>query len=160
VVYVVVIHSSRLSEFHANLRSDLIPAWGRFTIVENSLRDCLVDQVNAGFAATSPQTKLLMGIMDDSTSPQSWDNLVLGSVPDVDEACVVQYATGSARNADLIVSGAVTRKRYEDVGYALYSTFAKAQWDDIYSNENSRANLEHGLKTYRRREAAGFHDDV
>ncbi len=194
VEYVVVVHQSRYQEFTQNYPfRELTNQWGYFKVVVNNggqETDNVVCQVNKGFAATSPETKLLLGIMDDSTAPEGWDLDVLKSVPDLDGEYVAQYSTGSPRDADLIVAGAMTRKRYEAVGYCLHPdylsmyadddmtrtakqdgvyvdarhleflhmhpNFGRSEWDDIYSNENSQANLLRGITTFNRRKAQGW----
>lgn len=133
VEYVLVVHECRFAEFVDSKWRDKVPEWGLFRVVCNMFRDCVVDQVNLGFKKAHHSTKLLLGIMDDSTAPPNWDAQVLASVPDLDGEYVAHYSSGSPRDTDLIVAGAMTRKRYEAKGFCLHPDYISLYADDDFT---------------------------
>src|ERR1700722_8400877 len=76
VEYILVVHHSRyekLEEYLPFYCADVVQSeagWGRFTVVINYGRDCLVDQSNAGVAAASGE--IILGNQDDMRYPAHW----------------------------------------------------------------------------------------
>jgi len=133
VEYVLSVHESRLEEFMDNERGRLgHPAWGRFKVVTNHGPDTNVSQVN--FAASHTTGKLIIGTMDDLFAPRHWDDLVIAAVPDIEGEYIVQFSTGSVRDAEpLINAGVLTRKRYERYGYIGHPSYESMYVDDDMS---------------------------
>jgi hypothetical protein len=190
VEYILVVHESRWDEFWGTGTNAVDISWGSTNVIKNPYRDCVVDQLNVGCAAADKSSKVLIATMDDLRAPKDWDRLIVESFPDLDTPHVVQYSSCSPRDGDLIVAGAITRARYESVGYCLHPDytsmyadddfttvarrdgvmleakniqfehlhpgFGKGQWDEIYENQNSEANLKHGIETFKRRIKEGF----
>ena len=85
--YILVVHCSRgwVGLLTGNTR------FGRFTVVTNYGRDCLVDQCNAGLLAASGE--IVMANQDDMRYPPHWDTEILKLLPDTSKAMCVQAHT-------------------------------------------------------------------
>lgn len=150
IEYVLIVHASRWSEFWENfggdapdtdrviLTSPSIDLWGSFLVIKNSGRDCVVDQINCGAAASTGQ--LLVGVMDDLEAPARWDEKLTRCLPrgthcgkeglDFDGEYVIDL-TGEP--SDWIVYSALTRKRFERYGYILHPDFESMYSDNYFS---------------------------
>ena len=138
---------------------------GSFRYVMNTLRDCVVDQLNV--AAEASSGKILMGIMDDLEPPEHWDTLVLEALPttepepparwklevDLDGEYVFDL-TGEPNSH--IVYGACTRKRYERQGYALNPAF-ESMYADNFQDWEARRDEKQGLCKVIDARHLGFH---
>lgn len=102
-------------------------------LVRNTGRDCVVDQINAGAAASTGE--LLLGIMDDLEAPEHWDTKLLALIDDagVDGYCPEAVIDLTGEPTEWIVYSALTRKRYEKLGYILHPEFESMYADNHYS---------------------------
>ena len=138
VEYILVVHSSRWKQFWPSdfYNNADVRFWGRLRIVENTGRDCVVDQLNAGAKAATGV--VLMGAMDDMYPPQDWDLKILeamcgprdsqGNFPGIsalDRETILVCGTGAGveRDRELMIAGAVTKNRVDRIGYLLDPDF-------------------------------------
>ena len=99
--YIVIVHESRLRDFWNSFTwgdavAPWLSKWGRFTVVVNHGRDCVVDQVNEGLKAATGE--ILIGTMDDLFAPQDWDTKLSAFVPDTSQPVALHCLTGSKRD--------------------------------------------------------------
>lgn len=140
VEYIVVVHHSRVSMFYHELsevRSDcsILPVasrsmWGRFTVVVNYGRDCLVDQCNAGQIAASGEIQCWN--QDDMRYPDHWDTEILKLLPDTSILACVQASTDGTRR-DLLTLPVIATKRLTDAIGMLSSEYESMYCDDEWS---------------------------
>ncbi len=167
VEYILVVHESRWEAFWQEVKligewaQDADGVWDRSglfqpnyspvqldlmrfgwnLVIKNRGRDCVVDQINAGAAASSG--KLLIGIMDDLEAPQHWDVGLLLSLwpdhptteviaPELDREAVIDL-TGEP--TEHIVYGALARARYEKQGFILHPEFESMFADNYFSHQ-------------------------
>lgn len=169
IEYILMVHESRRDEFdeqplgrvHFASRSYSPPGWREFTVVSNHKRDCVVDQLNT--AAEASEGLLLMGVMDDFYPPEHWDTLIIESLPkvpvpnvkpawpnvlspDFDGEYVIVCSSGAtaARDLELMIAGADTRKRYERYGYILDPAF-ESMYSDNWRAFQARRDEQNGL---------------
>ena len=148
VEYLVGVHESRWADV-PDRRPDAACKWGKFSFWCNHKRDCVVDQLN--WLAQNSVGKLLVGTMDDYYPPEHWDTLLLtatllgapGSGWD-EEEYQLWCSSGSPRDSELIVAGAMTRKRYERYGWCLDPDFESMFADDWHTFVAKR-DAEQGL---------------
>ncbi len=128
----------------------------RCKVVRNTDRDCVVDQINT--AAEHSHGKLISGVMDDLRAPEHWDTLLLEGVGypwrnaeqcgsrALDVELIILCGSGATpeRDRELMICGALTRKRYERYGFILDPDF-----ESMYSDNWQR-------HVARRDEAAGL----
>ena len=114
VEYIVVVHESRARDFR--LHDGLLwAAFGRFTVVVNYGRDCLVDQCNAGQLAMSGE--ILVGNQDDMRYPEHWDTEILKLIPDTSKLVCVRAKSDGAPRPDLLTLPTIaTRALVEAIG--------------------------------------------
>lgn len=178
IEYVLVVHESRWQEFMDNLpvlaagEFDLhsakvinhpafstiilhMPWFGELKIVRNTGRDCVVDQINAGAAASTGH--VILGMMDDLEAPKMWDVLLDELVrphirkgkpiegtglryevfhieemePDWSRPFIIDL---TGEDSNWIVYGAMTRARYEDQGFVLHPDFESMSADNYFSH--------------------------
>jgi len=160
IEYILVVHESRLLEFDEQPLGR-VHGWREFTAVTNRKRDCVVDQLNA--AAEASEGLLLMGVMDDFYPPQHWDTLIIEALPKVaapnvnpawpevivpdfegEYTIVCSSGTSPARDLELMIAGADTRKRYERYGYVLDSDF-ESMFSDNWRAFQARRDEKDGL---------------
>ena len=119
VEYIVVVHVSRLSDFwrvmqeHVNMAFNRTQ-WGRFQVVTNFGRDCLVDQCNAGQLAA--QGEIILDNQDDMRYPEHWDTEISKLIPDTSQAICIQARTDGARKDLLTIPGIQTRALMRKIG--------------------------------------------
>jgi hypothetical protein len=166
--YIVAVHESRWEEF----LKGIMPLPGGdglyiftpepdgmdgqvvypFRIVKNTKRDCMVDQTNCAFEASTGL--LLTGAADDYYPPEHWDTLLLEAraayrmgdrkmdAPPLleEDECVILCSTGATpeRDRELMIGGAVTRKVIERRGYCLDPDFESMWSDNWWAFENRR----------------------
>jgi hypothetical protein len=132
VEYIVVVHQSRIQAFHESLRKIMFPFyfWGRFIIVQNDGRDCLVDQVNAGQLAATGE--ILVGNQDDMRFPPHWDTEILKLLPDTSILACVQAATDGTRR-DLLTIPTIATKRLADAIGLISDEYESMCSDDEFS---------------------------
>ena len=163
IEYVLAVHSSRWEAFSADMdtsRDFIKRGWQRWQAYNNTERDCVVDQLNC--AARHSRGKLLVGTMDDYYPPEHWDTLLLEAVgaadlarpelargilvgqlksprlqeyleKNLDREFQLWFSSGSPRDKELIVAGAMTRKRYERYGFVLDPDFESMFADDWHT---------------------------
>ena len=148
VEYILVVHSSRWKQFWPSdfYNNADVRFWGRLRIVENTGRDCVVDQLNAGAKAATGV--VLMGAMDDMYPPQDWDLKILeamcgprdsqGNFPGIgalDRETILVCGTGAGveRDRELMIAGAVTKNRVDRIGYLLDPDFESMFADNMYA---------------------------
>lgn len=138
-----------------------IEPWGRVRVVLNTGRDCVVDQVNA--AARASTGKVLFGVMDDLRAPAHWDTLILETLmgcpiqefqPEPFYGAPAGYLEGNAivlcssgapveRDRELMICHAMTRVRYETLGYVLDPDF-ESMFADNWSAWQARDDVRRG----------------
>jgi hypothetical protein len=160
IEYVLSVHESRWEEFWDSeicdlyrrnavqdgpvFRFDYPQCLSRITVIKNTQRDCNVDQLNN--CAAHATGKLFVGVMDDFFPPEHWDTLLLDTLCeqgtevdaeflDLDSERIVLCASGATpeRDRELMIAGAVTRKRYERYGYCLDPDFESMFADNWYA---------------------------
>jgi len=187
VEYVLVVHHSRIASFYSNLSILMVGrTWGRFQVVVNYGRDCVVDQCNAGLLACSGE--IVLGIMDDLAAPPSWDTRILEAIPDTGEA--VCLGCNPRQRPDLLTLPTIaTRVLIDQIGpispeyESMFSdnewsikarqlgqvrevamffehrhpiTNGAAQMDEVYVLQNSKWAYNLGKAVFESRQAAGF----
>jgi hypothetical protein len=87
IEYILVVHVSRMNAFCANAYrwgwSNPEKTLGRFVVVTNYGRDCLVDQRNAGYLAATGEIQRWNH--DDMRYPEHWDAEILKSIADTSQ---------------------------------------------------------------------------
>jgi hypothetical protein len=130
----------------------LFAPWGDVTVARNCNRDCVVDQTNAAFEASSG--RLIVGIQDDFFPPEHWDTLLLEALVRrqypaeeftigdsvLDECVHVLCSSGQSieRERELMIAGMVTRPVFERRGYVLDPDFESMFADNWWAFENRR----------------------
>lgn len=174
VEYVLSVHHSRWHEFWQNafrmrdasaskvvrIETDggscflQFEGWGSVKVVKNSGRDCVVDQLNA--AAAEATGKVFVGVQDDCFPPEHWDTRILGALPwdarfaevrpALDSELILVCSTGAApeRDRELMIAGAMTRKRYERYGFILDPAF-ESMFSDNWQAFQARRDAAAGL---------------
>ena len=139
VEYVIAVHTSRWEEFHNGpLGAPVFPKWGAVRVVRNYGRDCVVDQCNV--AAAASDGLVLHGVCDDTYPPKHWDTLLLeGLQYRITEPLVLHCGSGSPRDNELLVCGAITRARYQEVGFILPPQFESMYADDFVTRLHREA---------------------
>jgi hypothetical protein len=181
IEYILVVHQSRALQFSGRW----FP-FGKFTLVINYGRDCLVDQGNTGrLAATGG---ILIGGMDDLFFPPHWDTRIAAAVPDSSQRIAVHCLTGSPRDHELFVPSVFTKALSDAMGPTdpayesmftddeatilfrklgkivdtdirfehKHPAFGTAEMDEVYSIENRMEAYRRGKAVFDRRRAAGF----
>lgn len=111
--YILVVHFKRLDllwTFMEHAR----PYFGRFTVVVNTGRDCLVDQCNAGLLAA--QGEIHCWNQDDMRYPEHWDSEILKLIPDTRRKVCVQARTDGSRRDLLTLPAILTRTLADEIG--------------------------------------------
>jgi len=191
VEYILVVHSSRIER--AQLQFDswfennwCVGAFGRFTVVVNYGRDCLVDQSNAGIEAATGE--ILVGNQDDMRFPQGWDTELSRLIPDTSELVCIQARTDGSRRDLLTIPMICTRSLSRLIGTVssdyesmfsddewsmkawrlgkvvqsplyfehLHFTVGKSEMDSVYELENRKEAYAKGWEVFQARKAAGF----
>jgi hypothetical protein len=191
VEYILVVHHSRAGEFWgvADLWADGLhhtPEWGRFTVVTNYGRDCLVDQCNAGQLAATGEIHCWN--QDDMRYPEHWDTEIRKLIPDTSELIAIQARTDGSRADLLTIPTIATRPLVEAIGLIspdYESMFSDDEWsakawrlgsivksslyfqhlhpvngtaemDEVYALENRQEAYKVGFDVFQKRKAAGF----
>lgn len=189
VEYIVIVHESRIAAFWEELASPPIvamPEWGRFTVVVNHGRDCVVDQCNEGLKAATGE--ILIGTMDDLFAPEHWDTRLAAFIPDTSKPVALHCLTGSKRDNQIFNPACETKvlrdllgpicPEYEgmfvDDEYTLkikhygvvvetgvkfehyHPIFGTAKFDPVYELQNRKESYEVGRRVFEKRWAAGF----
>ena len=189
--YIVVVHASRIATYYDYLwaHSPLSAGgstWGRFTVVVNYDRDCLVDQCNA--AALAARGEIIVGNQDDMRFPEHWDTEILKLIPDTSARVCLQAQTDGARPDLLTIPTIATRVLLDAMGpispeyesmYCdddqseqlrrlgtvlpcdlyfrhLHPANGTAHMDDVYAQENREEAYRIGQQVFWKRKAAGF----
>jgi hypothetical protein len=201
VEYIVAVHHSRLRAFWASFSQESypdapcimsesfepgLPECGRFQVVTNYGRDCLVDQCNAAQLASTGE--IIVGNQDDMRFPEHWDTEILKLLPDTSIPMCVQAHTDGGRRDLLTIPTIATRVLVEQIGMLstdyesmfsddewsikawkmggvipsklyfqhLHPTNGTAKIDSIYEIENRPEAYNAGWETFQRRKALGF----
>ena len=181
VEYILVVHHSRRP-----LASGFPSKFGRFMVVTNYARDCLVDQCNAGLLAASGEIQCWN--QDDMRYPEHWDTEILKLIPDTSKAICVQARTDGSRKDLLTLPTIATRVLIEQIGLIsseYESMFSDDEWsikvrkfgglipstlyfqhlhpvnktaemDSVYALENREEAYKVGWETFQKRKALGF----
>ena len=185
VEYVLIVHESRIAEMWANLiRWGAAPAWGRFTVVVNHGRDCIVDQANAGVVAASGE--ILIWSMDDLCAPDNWDAKLCAL--QVDTSQPIAFNCGETQRGAVLMPQIETRVLARAIGLCstdYLSMFGDNEWteqarryghvvetdvrfehrhpihktaetDAVYQLENSDESYSRGRAVFDKRKALGF----
>ena len=129
VEYVLAVHASRWEDFqHGPLGAPKFPGWGSVRVVRNEGRDSCVDQLNV--AAAASDGLILSGVSDDMYPPAHWDTLIRAALPSLDKPYCLHCSSGSPRDKDLMIAGAMTRARYQEIGFVLPPQFESMFSDD------------------------------
>ena len=143
--YILVVHVSRIPDLempwcranriHTSLRGtgDVPPdsLFGRFTVVTNFDRDCLVDQCNAGQLAASGE--ILIGNQDDMRYPDHWDTRIAELIPDTSQKVCIQAHTDGWSRPDLLTIPSILTKALQDEIGALSTEYESMYLDDEWS---------------------------
>jgi hypothetical protein len=183
VEYILVVHVSRMM---AVMVVPIPAGLGRFTVVTNFGRDCLVDQCNAGQLAMSGE--ILVGNQDDMRFPEHWDTEIAKLIPDTREPYAVQSHTDAGRRDLLTIPTIATRPLVELIGMLsteYESMFSDDEWsikawklggvipsklyfehrhpskgtattDAVYQLENRKEAYDIGYEVFQKRKALGF----
>ncbi len=189
VEYIVVVHESRRHAFNVEAENWRLRAtwnFGRFTVVTNFGRDCLVDQCNAGLLAA--QGEIIAWNQDDMRYPSHWDTEIAKLVPDRSKAFCVQARTDGSRKDLLTLPTICTRVLHEQIGLLpteYESMYSDDEWsmkawklagvipsnlyfqhfhpvngtaasDAVYELENRQEAYRVGLEVFEKRKALGF----
>ena len=192
VEYIVIVHESRIGEFWSSFGEDQDVGysnpggWGRFTVVVNHGRDCVVDQVNEGLKAATGE--ILIGTMDDLFAPEGWDSKLSAFVPDTSQPVALHCLTGSKRDNQIFNPACHTKVVQDLIGpispeyesmfvddeYTLkirqhanvvetglmfehrHPIFGTAKTDEVYELQNRREAYDVGRRVFERRMAQGF----
>jgi len=182
VEYILVVHHSRMGPV---LEGGTF-GFGRFTVVTNYGRDCLVDQCNAGQLAASGE--IVIGNQDDMRFPEHWDTEILKLLPDTSIPMCVQARTDGSRKDLLTIPTIATRVLVEQIGLMstdYESMFSDDEWsikahkfagivpstlyfqhlhpvnktaesDAVYDLENRQEAYNVGWETFQKRKTLGF----
>lgn len=192
VEYVIVVHHSRVLNFWAGKLDVPLPpgihsnGWGRFVVVTNFGRDCLVDQCNA--AQLASRGEIIVGNQDDMRFPEHWDTEIAKLIPDTSLPLCVQAHTDGGRKDLLTIPTIATRVLVEQIGMLstdyesmfsddewsikawkmggvipsrlyfqhLHPTNGTAKIDSVYELENRPEAYNAGWETFQRRKDLGF----
>lgn len=181
--YILVVHESRA--VYLNDARMHFP-FGRFQIVINYGRDCLVDQCNAGQLAATGE--IILGNQDDMRYPEHWDTEILKLFPDTSQLVAVQARTDGGRADLLTIPTIATHRLVKAIGLIsteYESMFSDDEWsakawrlgsivksslyfqhlhpvngtaetDSVYALENRDEAYKVGFEVYQKRKAAGF----
>src|SRR5271157_2892278 len=127
VEYILVVHHSRIMQFHEMSLQYADLRFGRFTVVTNYDRDCVVDQSNAGQIAASGE--IILGNQDDMRYPEHWDTEIAKIIPDTSKLVAMQARTDGGRKDLLCIPTIATRTLMETIG--LCST----EYESMYSDD-------------------------
>lgn len=129
--YVLVVHHSRIAAFWA---SEAIGAFspyvGRFSVIVNYDRDCLVDQCNAGLLAAS--NDIHVWNQDDMRFPEHWDSEILQLIPDASQRVCVKARTDGDRDELLTLPTIATKALAQFIG-PLSPEYISMYSDDEWS---------------------------
>jgi hypothetical protein len=185
VEYILVVHHSRIQGMFG-LPAFTPRLFGRFTVVTNYGRDCLVDQCNAGQLAASGE--IIVGNQDDMRFPEHWDTEILSLIPDASQPLCIQAHTDGGRKDLLTIPTIATRVLVEQIGLLsteYESMFSDDEWsikawkfagvipsklyfqhlhpvnkmakeDSVYALENRKEAYNVGWETFQKRKALGF----
>jgi hypothetical protein len=158
IEYVLAVHKSRWQTFRDG--EMFVGAFGSDEVDTVNLgRDCVVDQLNE--AALASTGAILMGIQDDIFPPQGWDTMLLdafefdvgpigasvnakGDTSLPEAAAVFSSGATPERDRELMIAGAITRKRYERYGHILDPDF-ESMYADNYNAWRIRRDADAGL---------------
>ena len=188
VEYVLVVHASRIKAFWRGFGGlqHAAEGWGRFIVTVNHGRDCLVDQCNAAYLATSGD--IIVGNQDDMRYPIDWDADIAEAIPDPSQLICLEAQTDGKRPDLLTIPTIATRPLTEAIGalspeydgmYSdnewslrarqlgtvipiaihfdhLHPAHGLGAMDEVYRQENSETAYKTGLETFARRMALGF----
>src|ERR1700690_3460031 len=114
VEYLLIVHNSDLPDLWKQLSRHAPEAWGRFSIVQNSDRNLLVYQCNAGLRAASGE--IILFLEDDLFAPQGWDTKLAEAAGDTSIPQALHCLTGSPRDNELFLPTCYTRSLGELIG--------------------------------------------
>ena len=192
VEYILVVHQSRVQAFWMALQErsdtlmDVCSKWGKFTVVTNYGRDCLVDQCNAGHLAMTGE--ILVGNQDDMRYPEHWDTEIAKLIPDTSKlVCVLAKHDG--REDLFTLPTIITKTLADEMGpispeydgmfsddefslkvqsmaqaliisplyfQHLHPANGTAELDEVYRQENRLQAYRQGYEVFERRKAQGF----
>ena len=191
VEYILVVHQSRVQAFWMALQErsdtlmDVCSKWGKFTVVTNYGRDCLVDQCNAGQLAMTGE--ILVGNQDDMRYPEHWDTEIAKLIPNTSRLVCVQ-AKHDGRADLLTLPTIITKALADEYGpispeydgmfsdgefsyripemaeiipsslyfQHLHPANGTAELDEVYRQENRLQAYRQGYEVFERRKAQGF----
>ena len=186
VEYILIVHYSRMSSYRSEGLYFGARPWGRFTVIVNYGRDCLVDQWNAGVSAASGE--IVIYNQDDIRFPPHWDTEVSKLIPDTSKLACVQAQTDGARRDLLVFPSIATQPLMRAIGLLssdyesmfsddewsakarllgtviqsslrfehLHPSSGRAQMDAVYGMESSDEAYRIGRAAFERRSAARF----
>lgn len=117
VEYILVVHESRVGDSWDSMSDEFgswLPTCGRFTVVTNYGRDCIVDQCNAGLLAASGD--ILISTQDDMRFPPRWDSQIAALIPDASRLIAVQARNNNVRSDLLNIPSICTRALQYAIG--------------------------------------------
>jgi hypothetical protein len=132
--YILVVHETRVIDFYRYLKEYWPLKWGRFTVVTNHGRDCLVDQCNA--AGLAAQGEIIVGNQDDMRFPEHWDSEILKLIPDTSKMVCVKAKTDGAPRPDLLTIPTIATKVLCDAIGPL-----SPEYDGMYSDNDWSASV-------------------
>jgi hypothetical protein len=185
VEYIIVVHESRAKAFRLH-DGPFHSSFGRFTVVINYGRDCLVDQCNAGQAAMTGE--ILVGNQDDMRYPEHWDTEIAKLIPDTSKlVCVLAKHDG--REDLFTLPTIITKTLADEIGpispeydgmfsddefslkvqsmaqalilsplyfQHLHPVNGTAELDEVYQKENREEAYRVGKEVFELRKAQGF----
>jgi hypothetical protein len=189
VEYILIVHESRVSEFWDHFKTmdtGWLPRWGRFTVVVNHLRDCVVDQSNEGMKAASGE--IIIGAMDDLFAPDGWDTKLSALCPDTSKPVALHCLQKNPRDHEIFNPACHTKvlqdllgpisPEYEsmccDDEYTLHvkrlgvvvktglvfehrhPSFGTAEEDEVYAIQNREEAYRIGQEVFERRRLQNF----
>jgi hypothetical protein len=181
VEYILVVHQSRALQFPGKW----FP-FGKFTLITNYGRDCLVDQCNVGMLAATGEINCWN--QDDMRYPPHWDSEILRLIPDTSKKICIAPQENHGRS-DIIIQAILTKPLQDAMGplspeyegmfvdnefaakvrqYGavieaqhlhfehLHPVHGTAEMDEVYALENRPEAYRRGREVFERRRAAGF----
>ncbi len=130
--YIIVVHHTRIVKFWAYFKwveiCNPVSWFGRFTVVTNYGRDCVVDQSNAGMEAASGE--IFIGNQDDMRFPEHWDTEILKLIPDTSQKIAIKARTDGNRRDLLTIPAIVTRPLMIEAGAV------SSEYESMYSDDD------------------------
>lgn len=149
IQYLLAVHQSRIDDVKGSRRD--AGGWSDFTVIQNDMRDCGVDQVRA--CKDEVRGKLVVILHDDMFPPQGWDTLLLlelekwaypgeSLAQSLDRDAVVHVSSGvltadgwhfPERNNELYNPQIFTMARVNRLGYMGWPEYESMFSDDEFS---------------------------